>query len=69
MIAKNTEAGSVENDMLADSTIVDARDYGHSGYVSAADAANSTLWLFFYDDQEECNNILTHIKDDIIINK
>ena len=69
VIVKNTEAGSVENDMLADSTIVDAREYGHSGYVSAADAANSTLWLFFYDDQEECNNILTHIKDDIIINK
>ena len=67
VIAKNTEAGNVENDMLADSTIVDARNYGHSGYVSAADAANHTLWLFFYDNQEECNNILTHIKDDILV--
>ena len=67
VIAKNTEAGNMENDMLADSTIVDARNYGHSGYVSAADAANHTLWLFFYDNQEECNNILTHIKDDILV--
>lgn len=53
--------------LFADSTMVDAIDYGHSGYVSAADASNRTIWLFFYDNQEECNNILTHIKDDLLV--
>ena len=72
VIAKNTGAENEENDraddyLRVDSTIMDARNYGHNGYVSAADVANRTIWLFFYDDQEECNNILTHIKDDILV--
>ena len=49
-----------------DTTKVDAYDYGHSGYVSVADESNHTIWLFFYDSQEECDNILTHIKKEII---
>ena len=72
VIAKNTGAENEENDraddyLRVDSTMMDARNYGHNGYVSAADVANRTIWLFFYDDQEECNNILTHIKDDILV--
>ena len=50
-----------------DSTMRNAHDYGYSGYISAADDSNHTLWLFFYDNQEECNDILTHIKDDILV--
>ena len=72
VIAKN--GGTVTDDgdktdgfFFADSTSIDPSNYGHCGYVSAADAANRTLWLFFYDNQEECNNILTHIKDDILV--
>lgn len=52
-----------------DSTKVDAYDYGHSGYVSVADESNHTIWLFFYDSPEECDNILTHIKKEIIFSK
>ena len=47
----------------------DAQNHGHIGYITAADYDNFTLWLFFYDDQEECNTIITHIREDIIINK
>ena len=47
----------------------DALNHGHIGYITAADYDNRTLWLFFYDDQEECNTIITHIREDIIINK
>ena len=47
----------------------DALSHGHIGYITAADYDNRTLWLFFYDDQEECNTIITHISEDIIINK
>lgn len=46
----------------------DAQSHGHMGYITAADYDNRTLWLFFYDDQEECNTIITHISEDIIIN-
>lgn len=52
-----------------DNMMTNAKMHGHSGYITATDHNNRTLWLFFYDDQEECNNILTHIKDDIIINE
>lgn len=51
----------------ADSMMTNAKMHGHSGYITAADHTNRTLWLFFYDDQQECNNILTHIREDIII--
>ena len=47
----------------------DAQSHGHIGYIIAADYDNRTLWLFFYDDQEECNTIITHIREDMIINK
>lgn len=72
VIAKNNGIEAEESELsdgslFADSTMMDAHDYGHSGYVSAADATNRTIWLFFYDNQEECNNILTHIKDDLLV--
>ena len=50
-----------------DQIMDDAQSHGHIGYITAADHDNRTLWLFFYDDQEECNTIITHIREDIII--
>ena len=68
----NTLAVTVANDLLNE--VVEkykaARQDDnsiHRGYVSAADNNNRTIWLFFYNSQEECNNILTHIKEDIIL--
>ena len=68
----NTLAVAVANDLLDE--VVEknkaARQNDNStrrGYVSAADNNNRTIWLFFYNSQEECNNILTHIKDDIVL--
>ena len=68
----NTLAVAVATDLLDE--VVEknkaARQNDHStrrGYVSAADNNNRTIWLFFYNSQEECNNILTHIKDDIVL--
>ena len=55
-----------QNDTLASSNM-EAGDSTRRGYVSAADNNNRTIWLFFYNSQEECNNILTHIKDDIVL--
>ena len=46
----------------------DAQNHGHMGYITAADNEERALWLFFYDDQEECNTIITHISEDIIYN-
>lgn len=57
----------VEGHATLDTTRMDAGDYGHHGYVSAADNSKRTIWLFFYDNQEECNMILTHIKEDIVV--
>jgi len=54
-----------QNDQILSSAI----SHGHSGYVTAADYKNQAVWLFFYDDQEECNVILAHIREDIIINQ
>jgi len=54
---------------FGDRIMDDAQSHGHIGYITAADYDNRTLWLFFYDDQEECNTIITHIREDIIINK
>ena len=53
---------------FGDRIMDDAQSHGHIGYITAADYDNRTLWLFFYDDQEECNTIITHISEDIIIN-
>ena len=49
--------------------MTNAMSYGHCGYITASDRSNRTVWLFFYDNQEECNNILTHIREDIIVNE
>ena len=45
----------------------DAQTHGHIGYITAADSEERALWLFFYDDQEECKSIITHISEDMII--
>ena len=64
VVEKNKAAR--QNDAL-DSSNMEAGDSTRRGYVSAADNNNRTIWLFFYNSQEECNNILTHIKDDIVL--
>ena len=64
VVEKNKAAR--QNDTL-DSSNMEAGDSTRRGYVSAADNNNRTIWLFFYNSQEECNNILTHIKDDIVL--
>ena len=61
----NLQRQKEQNDRIMD----DAQSHGHIGYITAADYDNRTLWLFFYDDQEECNTIITHISEDMIINK
>ena len=55
-----------QNDTLASSNM-EAGDSTRRGYVSAADNNSRTIWLFFYNNQEECTNILTHIKDDLVL--
>lgn len=57
--ALNGDLAQKENELSNDA---------HSGYVTAADHSNRTLWLFFYNDLKELNNILTHIREDIITN-
>ena len=80
----NTLAVAVANDLLnevveknkavrqnhtIDSSNMEAGDSTRRGYVSAADNDKHIIWLFFYDNQEECNTILTHIREDIIVNE
>ena len=48
-----------------DGLIQDAKSHGQSGYVTAVDESNRTLWIFFYGDAEECSCIITHIRKDI----
>jgi hypothetical protein len=73
--ASGTSTGSATQGHLqrqkeqGDRIMDDAQSHGHIGYITAADHDNRTLWLFFYDDQEECNTIITHISEDMIINK
>ena len=63
VVEKNKAAR--QNDTL-DASNMEAGDSTRRGYVSAADNNNRTIWLFFYNSQEECNNILTHIREDIV---
>lgn len=63
-----TQSGLQQQKEFGDRIMDDAQSHGHIGYITAADYDNRTLWLFFYDDQEECNTIITHISEDIIIN-
>lgn len=58
---------SVPASMTDDEIMTSAKIHGHSGYVTASDYNHRTLWLFFYDNQEDCYNILAHIKKDIVI--
>lgn len=51
----------------SDSIMGDAQSLGHIGYITAADNDERTLWLFFYDDQVECDTIINHINEDLII--
>jgi hypothetical protein len=64
-----TQSGLQQQKEFSDRIMDDAQSHGHMGYITAADYDNRTLWLFFYDDQEECNTIITHISEDIIINQ
>ena len=63
-----TQSGLQQQKDFVDRIMDDAQSHGHIGYITAGDYDNRTLWLFFYDDQEECNTIITHISEDIIIN-
>ena len=65
-VVEKNSAAVQQNDAI-DASTVDTGNIARKGYVSAADNDKHTIWLFFYDNQEECNNILTHIKDDIIL--
>jgi hypothetical protein len=49
------------------SIMPDAKQYAEDGYIAAVDHINNTLWVFFYDDKEECINILKHIRKDIMV--
>ena len=75
LINEKTQASATPNPSLqqqkemGDHIMDNAQSHGHIGYITAADRDNRTLWLFFYDDQEECNTIITHISEDMIINK
>ena len=42
-----------------------ASKHGQDGYVTAVDDSNHTLWIFYYDNAEECSSIMTHIRKDI----
>ena len=42
-----------------------ASKHGQDGYVTAVDDSNHTLWVFYYDNAEECSSIMTHIRKDI----
>ncbi len=66
--AKATHDGFQQQKKQNDRIMNDAHTYGHIGYITAADNEERSLWLFFYDDQEECNTIITHISEDMIIN-
>lgn len=35
------------------------------GYVTAVDNSNHTLWIFYYDNADECSSIMAHIRKDI----
>ena len=66
----STTLGSLQQQKeQSDRIMDDAQSHGHIGYITAADFDNRTLWLFFYDDQEECNTIITHIREDLIVNE
>ena len=66
MTAKATHDGFQQQKKQNDRIMNDAQSHGHMGYITAADYDNRTLWLFFYDDQEECNTIINHISEDMI---
>ena len=67
--SQNDKANTAELINRNDRIMNDAQSHGHIGYVTAADNNNLALWLFFYNNQEECNNIINHIREDIIINE
>lgn len=57
-----TETVIAEN---VDSLMLEAKNYGQVGYVTAVDYSNRTLWVFFYGNADECNSILAHIRKDV----
>lgn len=48
-------------------TMPDAQQHGEDGYIAAIDHINQTIWVFFYDNDEECACILKHIRRDIMV--
>ena len=42
-----------------------ASRHGQDGYVTAVDDSNRTIWIFYYDNAEECSSIMTHVRKDI----
>ena len=42
-----------------------ASKHMQDGYVTAVDDSNRTIWIFYYDNAEECSSIMTHIRKDI----
>ncbi len=45
----------------------DAAQHGKDGYIAAVDHINQTLWIFFYDNDEESATILQHIRKDLLV--
>ena len=45
----------------------DAAQHGEDGYIAAVDHINQTLWIFFYDNAEECATIMQHIRKDLLV--
>ena len=42
-----------------------ASRHRQDGYVTAVDDSNRTIWIFYYDNAEECSSIMTHVRKDI----
>lgn len=43
----------------------EAMDRGLTNHITVVDHGNRTLWAFFYENKDECDRILAHIRKDI----
>ena len=65
---KLNNGGLAYNDTIVEvdaSVTRNASKHMQDGYVTAVDDSNHTLWIFYYDNAEECSSIMTHIRKDI----
>ena len=65
---KLSNGGLTYNDTIVEvdaSVTRNASKHMQDGYVTAVDDSNHTLWIFYYDNAEECSSIMTHIRKDI----